>query len=185
MRHCVCVGAPVGCFCPPRDQVDTYASFFFGPKALPSAGNTARCKDCTLAIVKPHAVAEGRMGAILADLMAGSLLVTAFEMFDIDLVAAEEFLEVYKGVLPEYSDMSTQLAGGRLLAVELVGEDAVHTLRQSCGPRHVDVAQRIAPETLRAKHGTDTVRNAVHCTDLDEDGLLECEYFFRILQSTA
>jgi hypothetical protein len=26
------------------------------------------------------------------------------------------------------------------------------------------------------------VRNAVHCTDLPEDGTLECEYFFSIMQ---
>lgn len=120
---------------------------------------------------------------MLDDLINSSLTVTAFEMFDIDLVAAEEFLEVYKGVLPEYSGMTDQLASGRLVAVELTGDDAVHTLRQICGPRHVDVAKRIAPDTLRARHGTDTLRNAVHCTDLDEDGVLEVEYFFRVLSA--
>jgi hypothetical protein len=36
---------------------------------------------------------------------------------------------------------------------------------------------------FRAKFGLDRVRNAVHCTDLPEDGTLECEYFFKILQS--
>lgn len=179
------LAADVGCFAPPKDQVDTYTNLFFGAKAVASARNTAQCADCTLAIVKPHAVAEGKLGAVLADLFAGPLKVTAFEMFDIDLVAAEEFLEVYKGVLPEFSGMADQLSSGRLVAVELVGKDAVHTMRQECGPRHVDVAQRIAPETLRAKHGTDTVRNAVHCTDLDEDGVLESEYFFRILENLA
>lgn len=34
----------------------------------------------------------------------------------------------------------------------------------------------------RAKFGLDRVRNAVHCTDLQEDGVIECEYFFNILQ---
>jgi hypothetical protein len=29
------------------------------------------------------------------------------------------------------------------------------------------------------------VQNAVHCTDLPEDGVLEVEYFFRLLQSYA
>ena len=27
------------------------------------------------------------------------------------------------------------------------------------------------------------VKNAVHCTDLPEDGVLEVEYFFKILQN--
>lgn len=176
------IAASTGCFAPPRDQVELYNSYFFGNKRLASAGSTARCANCTLSIIKPHAVKEGKTGAILGDLLNTDLEVTAFEMFDIDLVAAEEFFEVYKGVLPEYSGMTDQLASGRLVAVELVGDDAVHRLRQITGPRHVDVAQRIAPDTLRAKHGVDTIRNAVHATDLDEDGVLESEYFFRILQ---
>ena len=37
------------------------------------------------------------------------------------------------------------------------------------------------PETIRAKFGVDRVRNAIHCTDLPEDGVLESEYFFDIL----
>ena len=37
--------------------------------------------------------------------------------------------------------------------------------------------------SYRAKFGIDRVKNAVHCTDLPEDGTIECEYFFNILQS--
>lgn len=175
----------LGCFASPRGDVDGYSAAFFGPKALPSARNTASCKNCTLAVVKPHAVLAGSTGPLLSELMASELEVTAFELFDIDLVAAEEFLEVYKGVVPEYKGMTEQLASGRMVAVELVGDDSVHKLRQLVGPRHVDVAKRVAPSTLRAKYGVDTLRNGVHCTDLDEDGVLESEYFFRILSSTA
>jgi hypothetical protein len=29
----------------------------------------------------------------------------------------------------------------------------------------------------------DSVRNAVHCTDLEDDGELECRYFFETLAS--
>ena len=38
------------------------------------------------------------------------------------------------------------------------------------------------PNSIRAKFGTDKVKNAVHCTDLEEDGVIESEYFFNILQ---
>lgn len=33
-----------------------------------------------------------------------------------------------------------------------------------------------------AKFGFDRVKNAVHCTDLPEDGVLEVKYFFESLQ---
>jgi hypothetical protein len=31
--------------------------------------------------------------------------------------------------------------------------------------------------------GKSLAENAVHCTDLPEDGALECEYFFTLLKS--
>lgn len=36
-----------------------------------------------------------------------------------------------------------------------------------------EVARLIKPNTIRAKFGIDRTRNAVHCTDLPEDGILE------------
>lgn len=44
-----------------------------------------------------------------------------------------------------------------------------------------DMARQVRPETLRAKYGKTKVQNAIHCSDLPEDGLLEVEYFFKIL----
>jgi len=50
------------------------------------------------------------------------------------------------------------------------------------GPSVPEIAKYLRPHTIRAKFGQDRVRNAVHCTDLPEDGTIECEYFFNILQ---
>ena len=36
-----------------------------------------------------------------------------------------------------------------------------------------EIARHLRPRTLRALYGVDKVKNAVHCTDLPEDGLLE------------
>jgi nucleoside-diphosphate kinase len=35
----------------------------------------------------------------------------------------------------------------------------------------------------RARFGESIVKNAVHCTDLPEDGEMECRYFFETLSS--
>jgi len=45
-----------------------------------------------------------------------------------------------------------------------------------------EIAKNLRPKTIRAKYGMDRVANAIHCTDLPEDGTLECEYFFSIQQ---
>ncbi len=55
-------------------------------------------------------------------------------------------------------------------------------MRQLVGPHDPELARVLRPHTIRAKHGLDKVMNAVHITDLAEDGQLEVEYFFRILQ---
>ena len=55
------------------------------------------------------------------------------------------------------------------------------TFRQSAGPWDIEMAKALRPKSLRAKYGLDTVRNAVHCTDLENDGIIECEYLFKIM----
>jgi nucleoside-diphosphate kinase len=47
-----------------------------------------------------------------------------------------------------------------------------------CGPIDPEIAKNLRPNTLRAKFGVDRVKNAIHCTDLPEDGVLESQYFF-------
>lgn len=46
---------------------------------------------------------------------------------------------------------------------------------------HDAVACVCRPSTLRAKFGASTARPAVHATDLEEDGPVECEYLFSLL----
>lgn len=75
--------------------------------------------------------------------------------------------------------MVSELASGPLVCIEIIG--SVNDLRQLCGPSDPEIAKVIRPNTLRALYGTDKIKNAVHCTDLEEDGVLEVEYFFSVL----
>lgn len=36
-----------------------------------------------------------------------------------------------------------------------------------------EIARHLRPRTIRARFGKDKIKNAVHCTDLPEDGILE------------
>jgi nucleoside-diphosphate kinase len=85
-------------------------------------------------------------------------------------------------VVPEYNDMVSQLLEGSMLVLEVRAEDAVASFREFVGPADPAIGRVLRPHTLRAKYGHDKIRNALHCTDLPEDGGLEVEYFFRILQ---
>jgi nucleoside-diphosphate kinase len=84
-------------------------------------------------------------------------------------------------VVPEYSDMVDEACMGPCIAMELRAENAVSTFRQTAGPWDVDYAKELRPKTIRAMYGKDRVHNAVHCTDLAEDGVLESQWFFEVL----
>jgi len=44
-----------------------------------------------------------------------------------------------------------------------------------------ELARHIRPNSIRAQFGQTKAKNALHCTDLPEDGPLEVEYFFKVL----
>merc|ERR1712224_790768 len=176
--------------------------FFFGEGA--SWPTTALFNNCTLCVVRPHAFKDsgdvvdeiqtrpewripGQLGPCLEKIqlqtqsMVAHLEISAMRIWYMDKATAEEFTEVYRGVLPEYHDMVGQLCAGPSLVMEVRQEDAVQSFRKLAGPHDPEVAKHLRPNTLRAKFGIDRVKNGIHATDLAEDGLLEVEYFFNIL----
>lgn len=69
-----------------------------------------------------------------------------------------------------------------MIALEVSGtEDTVRILRDIAGPRDVDVAQRIRPNSIRATFASGKGAIGVHVTDLSDDGPLESEYIFSLL----
>nr|XP_012146345.1 PREDICTED: nucleoside diphosphate kinase 7-like isoform X2 [Megachile rotundata] len=110
------------------------------------------------------------------------------QQFHVNPFDAEEFLEVYKGVLPDYAAMVGELQSGPCIVMEIKHQDkkfdVQEEFRKLCGPMDPDIARQVRPDTLRAKYGKNKVQNAIHCSDLPEDGMLEVEYFFKILDSS-
>ncbi|KAI8472949.1 MAG: nucleoside diphosphate kinase [Monoraphidium minutum] len=158
-------------------------AFFFGSGG---GGGVAACGACgpgsAVAVVKPHAVRAGLAGQLLDGIQA-HFDVTGLRQVRLDAAAAAEFLEVYKGVLPpaEWSAAVEELSSGPALAVEVAAPDggaAAEPLRQLCGPPDPELGRALRPGSLRARFGASRVRNALHCTDLGEDGELEARFIF-------
>jgi nucleoside-diphosphate kinase len=150
---------------------------FFFDRKWPT---TAIFNNCTCAVIRPHAIKD--TGDIIDRILSEGFEISAFQMQALSTVAAEEFLEVYKGVLPEYHDIVEQMCAGPVVAMEIRQENAVETFRKLVGPHDPEIARHLRPDTLRGQFGVDRVQNTLHCSDLPEDGLLECEYFFKMLQ---
>ncbi|CAG2068827.1 unnamed protein product [Timema podura] len=145
---------------------------------------SALLENTTLCLVKPHAVRDGLLGLILSEILRKNFQITAMQMFNMVRAGAEEFYEVYNGVVPEFVDMVNELLLGPCVAIELIHPDGdTHTkFRELTGPRDPEVAKELEPDSLRAKFGWSKVHNAVHCTDLPEDCASEVGYFFVVLQ---
>ena len=156
------------------------ADFFFGAKRRQ---NTARLRGSTLGIVKPHAVIGGLTGQIMRGISSAGLVITAAQLHHVEKANAQEFYEVYKGVVAEYNQMVEELSSGPCIALEVSGDDAHGTFRELVGPSDPEIARHLRPHSIRAKFGEDKIKNALHCTDLPEDSTLEVEYFFKILDS--
>jgi len=150
---------------------------------------TARLDEySSLLLIKPHAMKEGNTGAILSSVIDANFEISAIQTFQLSRVEVENFTEVYNGVLEPpslYSSLTSELSSGQLVAVEVRAENCVEELRKLAGYYDVEVAQQLEPKSLRARFGHDKVKNAVHVTDLPEDGVLESQYFFDIIIHTA
>ena len=142
---------------------------------------TAVLNNCTLCIIKPHIIRDGMLGQVIDSILAEGFEISAMEMFYLSRAVIEEFYSVYKGVLPEYLPVIEHISNGPSVILEVRQENAVESFRSFVGPHDPEIAKYLKPDSLRAKFGSDKVKNAVHCTDMAEDGVLECEYFFNIL----
>ena len=149
-----------------------------------SCPTSAILTNCSLLLIKPHIIQNKQLGQVIDRLLtAGGFEISALQMFHLNKATACEFFELYKGIMPEFNQMTDYVAtSGPVVACEIRQEDVVQKLRRFCGPHDPEEARQYNPNSLRAQFGVDKVRNAVHCTDLPEDGLLECEYFFVLLQ---
>lgn len=147
--------------------------------------NTATMKKCTCCVIKPHAVRARLTGNIIDDIQKSGFIISAIKQFNVDPINAAEFLEVYKGVLANYGAMVGELQSGPCIAMEIIHKDTDVNVqaefRKLCGPMDPDIAVKVRPQTLRAKYGKCKIQNAIHCSDIPEDGILEVEYFFKIL----
>jgi nucleoside-diphosphate kinase len=142
--------------------------------------------------VKPHIVRQGQAGEVLQSILESNFRVAALMSVHLTSFIAEEFFQSYRGVIQEYSQALQSICSGPCLAIAVVQNetttrfadtcgDLVSDFRDFVGPCNPQLAKVLRPKSLRALYGVNLVDNAVHCTDLSEDGEMECRFFFQTL----
>lgn len=128
----------------------------------------------TLGIVKPDAVANGRLGAILAHLEREGYAIRAGRLLRLTRPQAEAFYEVHRG-RPFYAELVAFMTSGPCFPMALEKDDAVAAFRKTIGA--TDPAEA-APGTIRKLYAESKGRNAVHGSDSDENAAREVAFFF-------
>ena len=90
------------------DQFKRECSFFFSS----ARKTTALLNNCTCCLIKPHVIQNRQTGKIIDMILGEGFEISALEMFYLEKSTAEEFFELYKGVMPEYQQMIDHVSSG-------------------------------------------------------------------------
>ena len=118
----------------------------------------------TYAMIKPDAVAAGKVDDILKIAEDAGFVVVRRQEPVMDAVRAGEFYAEHKGK-PFYPNLVRFMSSGPIVACCLAKNDAIRDWRALMGPTNTFTAREDAPKSLRAKFGTDGTQNATHGSD--------------------
>lgn len=128
----------------------------------------------TFTMIKPDAVANGHIGAILNKITEAGFRISALKMTQLTQVDAEAFYAVHNQ-RPFFGELVSFMTSGPIVAAVLEKENAVNDFRTLIGSTNPDEA---AEGTIRKLFATSMGENAVHGSDSDENAALEIAFHF-------
>lgn len=132
----------------------------------------------TFTMIKPDAVQNGHMGAILNDIIADGFRVVAMKYTRLTPEKAGEFYAVHRE-RPFYSELVEYMSSGPIVAAILEKDNAVESFRKLIGATD---PQKAEEGTIRRKYAQSIAANAIHGSDSDENAAIESAFFFSKLE---
>ena len=128
----------------------------------------------TLTMIKPDAVRNGHIGAILNQITEAGFQISAMKLTQLSLADAEAFYSVHKE-RPFFGELVEFMTSGPSVAAILEKDNAVEDFRTLIGSTNPAEA---AEGTIRARFATSIGENAVHGSDSDENAQIEGDFHF-------
>ncbi len=128
----------------------------------------------TFTMIKPDAVEDGHIGAILHHINAAGFKIKALKYTKLSKEKAGEFYAVH-AARPFYGELVDFMSRGPIVAAILEKDNAVLDFRAQIGATNPANAE---PGTIRAKFAKSIGENAVHGSDSDENAAIEGAFFF-------
>jgi nucleoside-diphosphate kinase len=130
--------------------------------------------DRTLILVKPDAFARGLTGEIIARFERKGLKIVALQYMTMSEAVAKQHYAEHEGK-PFFGELVEFITSGPLVAMVLVGQEAVTAARQVIGATNPVEA---APGSIRGDFGLEVQTNLVHGSDSPESAVREIGLFF-------
>ncbi len=132
----------------------------------------------TFTMIKPDAVENNYIGAILEKINAAGFRIVAMKYTKLSAEAAGVFYEVHKE-RPFYGELVDYMSSGPIVAAILEKDNAVADFRTLIGATNPAEA---AEGTIRKLYAESISANAVHGSDSDENAEIEGNFYFCSLE---
>ena len=128
----------------------------------------------TLTMIKPDAVRDGHIGAILNQITEAGFRISAMKLTQLSTADAQAFYAVHSE-RPFFGELVEFMTSGPIVAAVLEKDNAVEDFRTLIGATNPAEA---AEGTIRARFAKSIGENAVHGSDSDENAQIEGDFHF-------
>ena len=128
----------------------------------------------TFTMIKPDAVENGHIGAILAKINEAGFKIIAMKMTQMSIRDAQLFYAIHSE-RPFFESLVEFMVSGPIVAAILEKDNAVVDFRKLIGATNPADAEE---GTIRKLFATSIQNNAIHGSDSDENVLIESEFHF-------
>lgn len=128
----------------------------------------------TFTMIKPDAVGNGHIGAILAMINKAGFTIKAMKFTHLSTADAQAFYAVHSE-RPFYGELVEYMTSGPIVAAILEKDNAVADFRTLIGATNPEEA---AEGTIRKLYAESIAANAVHGSDSDENAAIEGAFHF-------
>ncbi len=125
-------------------------------------------------MIKPDAVRNGHIGAILNQINEAGFRIVALKLTHLSTRKAGEFYAVHRE-RPFYGELVEFMSSGPIVAAVLEKDNAVDDFRKLIGATDPSKAE---PGTIRARFAKSIGENAVHGSDSDQTAEEEIRFHF-------
>jgi len=152
-------------------------------KSRLNSAKVAVSKEVAIAIIKPDAVKAGLADEIMQEICNAGMEILQKEERVLTKEEATEFYKQHEGT-DHFESLIEFMSSGPCMTLviskagEDLGSDVIPEIRSLIGPTDVNMAKEEAPESLRAKYGTDSIQNALHSCDTSESAARELAFFY-------